>query len=65
MQTKEEDLQKFFCSFGRVKHTNIKRDRAEISKGLVFIHNAVFSLLASHCPSHKTMQMLVSSIRST
>ncbi|CAK8673967.1 unnamed protein product [Clavelina lepadiformis] len=36
-KTKEEDLQKFFSAFGRVKHTNIKRDRAEISKGFGFV----------------------------
>jgi len=37
LQTKEEDLQKFFCSFGVVKDTKIIRDRADVSKGYGFV----------------------------
>lgn len=36
-KTKEEDLQKFFCSFGIVRDTKIIRDRAEVSKGYGFV----------------------------
>jgi len=33
LQTREEDLQKYFCQFGVVRDTKIIRDRAEVSKG--------------------------------
>ena len=49
LQTKEEDLQQYFCKFGVVRDTKIIRDRAEVSKGLVYCSyfNKFYILLLS------------------